>query len=64
LYASWPVTMQYFSNILYASWPVTICIQSAITWHDSNFKFINFKPLYASWPITICNIFSNLLYAF
>jgi hypothetical protein len=53
-----------FSNPLYASWPVTIYIQSAIMWHDSNFKFINFKHLYPSWPVTICNIFSNLLYAF
>jgi hypothetical protein len=38
---------------------VTICIQSAIMWHDSNFKFINFKYLYASWPVTICNIFQT-----
>jgi hypothetical protein len=44
---------------LYASWPVTICIQSAIMWHDLNFKFINFKSWYASWPVTICNIFQT-----
>ena len=38
-------------KLFYASRPLILCIQSAITCHDSNFEFMNFifKKKYSQW---------------